>query len=185
MNCQTRFLLNIYSIVINKTELALDWLSWGLCQKSDAMSSHDYHLLVQLPTSCDSSCTCSGTLNHRPSLWLLLNDSNWQMPTNFHWWYLPAYCSCLPCTSGVFLGSILSPLLFIVCINDLLQFIASSTVSPLLYTDDCRCLDSISCPSDCLLRQEDLATLHTWSNTWKLIQSWMVCTLQLPLTTKT
>ena len=105
-------------------------------------------------------------LNHgiSGSLWHLLKDyltNRWQLTS-----VDGVSSSLLPVTSGVPQGSILGPLLFIIYFNDLPLSISKS--SSLLYADDCKCVGSISSPSDCFQLQQDLDSLYSWSTTWKL-----------------
>ena len=89
------------------------------------------------------------------SFWLLLKDyltNRWQLTS-----IDGVASSLLPVTSGVPQGSILGPLLFVTYINDLPLSISESF--PLLYADDCKCLQSNSSPSDCFLLQQDLDSL--------------------------
>ena len=67
------------------------------------------------------------------------------------------------CIIGVPQGSVLSPLLFIIFINDLLDCITNSTI--LLYADDAKLLKPINCRLDCFLLQQDLDAFAAWCPT--------------------
>ena len=62
--------------------------------------------------------------------------------------------------SGVPLGTVLGPLLFLCHINDLPDSV-SSTVH--LFTDDCLMYRTIKCMVDHLTLQQDLASLEKWA----------------------
>ena len=83
--------------------------------------------------------------------------------------------SILPVLSGFPQGSILGPLLFLLFINDLPQYVLHSI--PLLFADDTKCLSPISSPLDCQLLQSDLDKLSNWSFEWRLLFNESKCTL--------
>ena len=65
----------------------------------------------------------------------------------------------VPVLSGVPQGSVLSPVLFLIFINDLLDYIRSSVR---LFADDCVLYRYIHSLQDCLTLQEDLTSLGQW-----------------------
>ena len=65
----------------------------------------------------------------------------------------------VPVLSGVPQGSVLSPVLFLIFINDLLDNIRSSVR---LFADDCVLYRNIHSLQDCLTLQEDLTSLGQW-----------------------
>ena len=81
----------------------------------------------------------------------------------------------LPVLSGVPQGSILGPLLFLIFINDLPQYVRYSL--SLLFADDTKCLSPISSILDCQLLQSDLDQLSTWSSEWRLLFNESKCSL--------
>ena len=81
----------------------------------------------------------------------------------------------LPVLSGVPQGSILGPLLFLIFINDLPQYVRHSLT--LLFADDTKCLSPISSILDCQLLQSDLDQLSTWSSEWRLLFNESKCSL--------
>ena len=68
-------------------------------------------------------------------------------------------------TSGIPQGSILGPLLFVIYINDMPSLTNSLTY---LFADDTKIYRPINSMEDCLILQDDLDTLQTWSNNWLL-----------------
>ena len=81
----------------------------------------------------------------------------------------------LPVLSGVPQGSILGPLLFLIFINDLPQYVHYSLT--LLFADDTKCLSPISSILDCQLLQSELDQLSTWSSEWRLLFNESKCSL--------
>ena len=68
----------------------------------------------------------------------------------------------LPVTSIVPQGSIVGPLLFVVFINDLPEFIPNQSKTA-LFADDTKLYRSISSISDCESLQCDISSLNDWS----------------------
>ena len=64
-------------------------------------------------------------------------------------------------TSGVPQGSILGPLLFLVYIDDLTNYLSSNNS---LYADDLKVKRQISDISSCNILQNDISKLHTWTS---------------------
>jgi len=67
--------------------------------------------------------------------------------------------------SGVPQGTVLGPLLFLVCINDLPSCVQST---PRLFADDCLLYRCINARSDCDILQNDLDRLQEWAATWHM-----------------
>ena len=70
------------------------------------------------------------------------------------------------CTSDVPQGSVLSPILFLIYIDDFPDCIKHST--DFFYADDVKFLKTINCLLDCILLQQDLDTVAAWCSTWQL-----------------
>ncbi|CAB4013342.1 Hypothetical predicted protein [Paramuricea clavata] len=68
----------------------------------------------------------------------------------------------VPVTSGVPQGSILGPLLFVIFINDLLEFIPNGT-NTALFADDTKLHRNISSLTDCEGLQQALSNINIWS----------------------
>jgi hypothetical protein len=68
--------------------------------------------------------------------------------------------------SGVPQGSILGPLLFTIYINDMATYLTDSPENLFLYADDSKLLSPINSLNDCLLLQQKLNNLLTWSDQW-------------------
>ena len=75
-------------------------------------------------------------------------------------------------TSGVSQGSILGPLLFLVCVNDIDVGLISSIR---LFADDCTIFRVISCIKDCEDLQSDLNRLYYWIQLWQLTLNQSKC----------
>ena len=70
---------------------------------------------------------------------------------------------CLHVDSGVPQGTVLGPLLFLLCINDLPQSVRSSVR---LFAADCLIYKTISSLDDTITLQGDLDSLHKWRSCW-------------------
>ena len=68
----------------------------------------------------------------------------------------------LPITSDVPQGSLLSPFLFSIYINDLSYHLSSSTGVG-LFADDTKLYKAVQIPSDALVLQDDIQSLQSWS----------------------
>ena len=77
------------------------------------------------------------------------------------------YSKLLPVISGVPQGSILGPLMFLIYINDIPNYVTSSTT--LLFADDTKCFKTIIQPSDSIQLQRNIESLTQWSIDWNLI----------------
>ena len=87
----------------------------------------------------------------------------------------------LPVRSGVPLGSILGPLLFIMYVNDIPNYINHCTTY--YFVDDAKCIQIIDQPSDCTLMQVNLSK---WNDKWKLLlNSSKCCTMTFSSSTDT
>ena len=95
------------------------------------------------------------------SLWLWLQATRFQFVSinNCH-------SNLLSVESGVPQGSILSPLLFIMFMNDLPNSITDSEA--LLFADDTKCFRHIKTPPDKQLLKRDLDNLFSWSTSSNL-----------------
>ena len=77
------------------------------------------------------------------------------------------YSHLLPVLSGIPQGSILGPLLFLVYVNDIPDYICNSVLY--LFADDTKCLKFISNPADSIQLQDDINSLNHWSEQWSLL----------------
>ena len=71
----------------------------------------------------------------------------------------------IPVTSGVPQGSVLSPILFTMFVNDIPSIVSSPVY---LFTDDTEVFHVIKSRDDYLALQNDLNSLYNWSLTWQL-----------------
>ena len=69
-------------------------------------------------------------------------------------------------SSGVPQGSVIGPLLFLLYINDLPDYVKHSSTS--LFADDSMLSRTIRDESDALLLQKDLNNLQQWETKWKM-----------------
>ena len=67
--------------------------------------------------------------------------------------------------SGVPKGTVLGPLLFLICINDIESQVTSSIH---LFADDSALCRPIYSESDSLTLQEDISKLQKWASTWQM-----------------
>ena len=74
--------------------------------------------------------------------------------------------SSVPVTSGVPQGSVLGPLLFLIYINDLSDYIQYSTLR--LFADDCILHRPIQSEADTILLQKDIDSLFAWTIIWQM-----------------
>ena len=72
--------------------------------------------------------------------------------------------SKIPFTSGVPQGTVLGPILFLIYINDLPEYIKHSRIR--LFSDDSMTYRQIKSQSDCLKLQEDLEAAIKWEQDW-------------------
>lgn len=77
-------------------------------------------------------------------------------------------------TSGVPQGSVLSPLLFSIFINDLSNSLSSSVR---LYADDCVVYRSVNTYNDHLTLQDDLNKICSWCSDWQMSLNFNKCKL--------
>ena len=74
-----------------------------------------------------------------------------------------AQSKILPVNSGVLQGSILSPLLFVLFINDIHEHISEGTYIA-LYADDTKIWRRIRSYTDCVILNKDIASLKQWAD---------------------
>ena len=74
--------------------------------------------------------------------------------------------SSAPMLSGVTQGSVLDPVLFLIYINDLPEYVSNSTVR--LFADDTLLYLTIHISSDCTKLQDDLNNLQKWESDWQM-----------------
>ena len=68
-------------------------------------------------------------------------------------------------TSGIPQGSVLGPLLFLIYVNDLPDWIKTEIN---MFADDTKLWNKITGPNDCIKLQKDLDSLQNWSDQWLL-----------------
>ena len=164
---------------------------FSFCQEGHSTNQQLLIFLNKVHQSLNHSATCDvihldfrkafDSVPHNELLMKL-----WNIGITGHWWlWIKEYQSgkiqrvhinaCLPVISGVPQGSILSPLLFLVYVNDLPSQVPHSDLY--LFADDTKCLKPISRPQDSLQLQQDLNNLSAWSADWKLSFNQLKCNL--------
>ena len=68
--------------------------------------------------------------------------------------------------SGVPQGCVLGPLLFLLYIDDLHDVATNSTVK--LFANDIAVYREVKCSADCLMLQQDLDSIYSWTTKWQL-----------------
>ena len=91
--------------------------------------------------------------------------------------------SSVPVLSGVPQGLVLGPVLFLIYINDLLEYVSISTVR--LFADDTLLYLTIHNSSDCDKIQADLNNLERWESDWQMSFHPEKCEVILVTTKKT
>ena len=61
-------------------------------------------------------------------------------------------------------GAVFGPLLSLIYMNDIAENLSSETR---LFANDCILYKEIRSPSDCVVMQRDIDTLHSWSLDWQ------------------
>ena len=84
-----------------------------------------------------------------------------------------AYSSCSAVASGVVQGSVLGPLLFALCINDLPNCCPVCVVK--LFADDAKAYKKITSEHDRQVLQKSLCNICIWAERWKLDLSYDKC----------
>ena len=72
----------------------------------------------------------------------------------------------VPLISGVPQGTVLGPLMFLLCINDINKNITSSKLG--LFADDCVIYRTIYNKDDSIALQNDLSALSDWARIWQM-----------------
>ncbi len=67
--------------------------------------------------------------------------------------------------SGVLQGSVLSPVMFATCVNDVMEGV-NSYMS--LFADDAKLMGKVERTEDCEALHGDLNVIWDWSDTWKM-----------------
>jgi len=70
--------------------------------------------------------------------------------------------------SGVPQGSVLGPLLFLICINDIVDLFLDNSVQIKLYADDLKVYLEITCDLDNVTLQNCVNNIVEWSEVWQL-----------------
>ena len=78
-------------------------------------------------------------------------------------------------SSGVPQGSVLGPVLFIIYINDIIEIFSECT--PSLFADDLKLYIRVTNLNDFSILQDNLFSLHEWSNLWQLNIAYQKCSV--------
>ena len=75
-------------------------------------------------------------------------------------------CNWIDVLSGVPVGSVLGPVLFVIYINDIDSYVSSKILK---FADDTKIVDVVSRTEGLMQLRQDLVDLYRWSNDWLML----------------